>query len=88
MRVRFPGGDAIEIEVGRGESVAGAAGRAGDAGGVVHGPCRGHGRCGMCVVAIAGGADGVSAADEAEARVLRILQAAPDQRLACQARGR
>jgi adenylate cyclase len=81
--IRLPSGEAVGIDVARGESVAEAARRVGSP---VQGPCRGHGRCGMCAVAVAEGADGVRAAGEAEARVLRILGAGPDMRLACQAR--
>jgi ferredoxin len=40
----------------------------------------------MCAVAVVEGADGVRAAGEAEARILRIVGAGPGLRLACQAR--
>jgi len=86
MRISFAGGEEIdiEIEVSPGESVAEGLKRAG-AGHV--GLCRGHGRCGMCVVAVHEGMDRLAAAGEAEARALRLLGAKPHQRLACQARG-
>jgi adenylate cyclase len=82
MKIRLPGGEEMDIEAGQGESVAGRTG------GGIMGPCRGHGRCGMCVVSLIEGADGIDAPSEAEARVLRILGARPSQRLACQARGK
>jgi adenylate cyclase len=78
----LPGGEEMGIEAGHGESVAGRVG------GGLMGLCRGHGRCGMCVVSLIEGVDDIDAPSEAEARVLRILGARPDQRLACQARGK
>nr|AGS53636.1 hypothetical protein [uncultured bacterium contig00074] len=48
--------------------------------------CRGHGRCGACLVAIEAGMENLSAPDERESRLLRILKAKPSQRLACQAK--
>ncbi|MBK8725723.1 MAG: (2Fe-2S)-binding protein [Holophagaceae bacterium] len=47
--------------------------------------CGGHARCGTCVVTIESGADKVSEPLLAERRILQILKAAPEQRLACQA---
>jgi adenylate cyclase len=83
MVIRLPSGEAVGVDVSLGESIAEAARRVGSQ---VQGLCRGHGRCGMCAVAVVEGADGVGAAGEAEARALRILGAGPDLRLACQAR--
>ena len=48
--------------------------------------CRGHGRCGACLVAIEEGLENLSRPSEAESRILHILRADPNQRLACQAR--
>ena len=84
MRISFAGGEEMDIEVSPGEPVAEAMKRAGA--GLV-GLCRGHGRCGMCVVAVHEGMESLSAASEAEARALRLLGAKPNQRLACQASG-
>lgn len=50
--------------------------------------CGGHARCGTCRVTIEEGAEHLSEAGPAEARVLKILRAAPEERLACQARAR
>ncbi|MCL1892644.1 MAG: (2Fe-2S)-binding protein [Holophagaceae bacterium] len=47
--------------------------------------CRGHGRCGRCLVEIVAGIENLSLPSEAESRILRILRANPKQRLACQA---
>jgi len=83
MKIRFAGDEPIEIEVEPGVSLAAAASNAG----VGHEyACRGHGRCGACIVTIEDGIEKLSPPDEAESRVLRILKAAPDQRLACQAK--
>ena len=85
MKIRFTDDEPIEIEVEPGISLAAAAERAG----VDHErACRGHGRCGECIVTIEDGIENLNPPDEAESRVLRILKAAPDQRLACQARGK
>ena len=48
--------------------------------------CRGHGRCGTCLVSIEAGMENLTPVCEAESRVLRIIKAKPDQRLACQAK--
>lgn len=47
--------------------------------------CGGHARCGTCLVTISDGAEHLSERGVAETRVLGILKAQPDQRLACQA---
>ena len=47
--------------------------------------CGGHARCGTCLVTVETGAEHLSPPGTAEARVLQVLNAAPDQRLACQA---
>lgn len=46
--------------------------------------CGGHARCGTCLVTLLEGAEHLSEQGAAEARVLGVLKATPDQRLACQ----
>lgn len=47
--------------------------------------CGGHARCGTCLVTIEQGQEALAPVGPAESRVLNILKAAPEQRLACQA---
>ena len=47
--------------------------------------CGGHARCGTCLVTVHAGADQLSEPLASEKRVLAILKAGADQRLACQA---
>jgi adenylate cyclase len=47
--------------------------------------CGGHARCGTCLVTLASGGERVSEPLSAERRILAILKAQPEQRLACQA---
>jgi ferredoxin len=47
--------------------------------------CGGHARCGTCIVTIVDGSEYLSEMGVAESRVLKVLKAQPDQRLACQA---
>lgn len=47
--------------------------------------CGGHARCGTCRVTVAEGAEHLSAKGAAETRILGILKASPEERLACQA---
>ncbi len=47
--------------------------------------CGGHARCGTCLVTITEGAEHLSVRGITESRVLGILKAQPEQRLACQA---
>ncbi len=47
--------------------------------------CGGHARCGTCLVTITEGQEHLSEPGASEQRVLKILKAQPDQRLACQA---
>ena len=47
--------------------------------------CGGHARCGTCVITVDEGAAHLTPMGEAEARVLKVLKAGPDQRLGCQA---
>lgn len=46
--------------------------------------CGGHARCGTCKVNIESGEENLSPAGTAETRILKILHAKEDQRLACQ----
>lgn len=47
--------------------------------------CGGHARCGTCLVTITEGSEHLSEKGAIESRVLGILKAQPEQRLACQA---
>ena len=83
MKIRFTDDELVEIEVEPDISLSAAANNAN----AVHTcACRGHGRCGTCIVTIEDGIENLTPISEAESRVLRILKAAPNQRLACQAR--
>jgi ferredoxin len=47
--------------------------------------CGGHARCGTCLLTVEEGAQNLSPMGAAEARILKVLKASPDQRLGCQA---
>jgi len=47
--------------------------------------CGGHARCGTCLLTIEAGAEQLSPVGAAEARILKVRKADPDQRLGCQA---
>ncbi len=47
--------------------------------------CGGHARCGTCVITVEDGAAHLTPMGAAEARILKVLKAGPDQRLGCQA---
>ncbi len=47
--------------------------------------CGGHARCGTCVITVEAGATHLAPVGAAEARILKVLKAGPDQRLGCQA---
>jgi len=85
FKITFHGKTTAEVEL-KAESTLLAAAEQGGA--EINHRCCGHGRCGSCRVTIEEGAEHLSAPGEAEARVLSILRAEPDQRLACQARAR
>ena len=51
----------------------------------LHHRCGGHARCGTCIVTIESGIENLSEPLSAEKRILAILKAQPNQRLACQA---
>jgi ferredoxin len=50
--------------------------------------CGGHARCGTCLVTVEQGSEQLSPTGTAEARVLGVLKAGQNQRLACQASAR
>jgi ferredoxin len=47
--------------------------------------CGGHARCGTCVITVETGGQHLTPMGAAEARILKVLKAGPDQRLGCQA---
>jgi ferredoxin len=47
--------------------------------------CGGHARCGTCLVTVEEGQEQLTVTGAAEARILKILKARQNQRLACQA---
>lgn len=82
FKVTFKGKVTAEIDLERESSLLAAAAKGGVA--LTH-RCGGHARCGTCLVTVEEGQDQLSDAGTIESRVLRILKARPDQRLACQA---
>lgn len=82
FKVTFRGKIAIDVDLEQEASLLTAANR-------VKAPlshrCGGHGRCGTCLVNVEQGAQNLSPAGTTESRVLRILKARANQRLACQA---
>ena len=47
--------------------------------------CGGHCRCGTCLITVEAGGELLSPVGAAEARILKVLKAGPEQRLGCQA---
>ncbi len=85
FKITFHRNTPTEIELEQESTLLSAAAK----GGVeVNHRCGGHARCGACRVTVEEGAEHLSEIGEAEARVLGILKASPDQRLACQARAK
>ena len=82
FKITFLGKSPIEVELEQESSLLSAAAKGGA--GLNH-RCGGHARCGTCKVTIEGGSEHLSEAGAAETRILGILRATPDQRLACQA---
>jgi adenylate cyclase len=80
-KVTFRGKVAVEVELGKENSLLVAANKAGIA---LTQRCRGHARCGTCLVTVEEGQDQLSPVGTVEARILRILKARQNQRLACQ----
>lgn len=80
--VNFKGKTSGEVQLDKELSLLACATKAGAD---VNHRCGGHARCGTCVVTIQAGMDKLTPAGMSEQRILKILKAAPDQRLACQA---
>lgn len=82
FKVTFIGRQTIEINLERELSLLAAASK-GELD-LKH-QCGGHARCGTCRVTVEEGAENLSPVGATEARILRILKAAPGERLGCQA---
>ena len=80
--VLFKGKTQGEAQIERELSLLSCATKAGAA---LNHRCGGHARCGTCLVTIESGQEQLSPPGTSEQRILKILKAAPDQRLACQA---
>ncbi len=80
--VSFQGKSSGEVQLGHELSLLTIATKAGVD---LHHRCGGHARCGTCIVTIESGSENLSEPLSAEKRILTILKAGPDQRLACQA---
>ena len=82
FKIAFSGKVSGEVELDRELNILGAATKA--ALPLTH-RCGGHARCGTCLVSVQAGMDQLSPVGAAEARILKVLKAGPEQRLACQA---
>ncbi len=82
FKVRFKGRITAEIDLDKELSLLMAAAK-GEAP-LTH-RCGGHARCGTCLVTVEEGLDQLSEAGASESRILNVLKARKDQRLACQA---
>ena len=82
FKITFRGKATTEIELEQEATLLTAAAKGGA--GLNH-RCGGHARCGTCRVTVLECAEHLSETGAAEARILKILKASPDQRLACQA---
>jgi ferredoxin len=82
FKVQFKGKHLGEVSLEREASLLAAAAK-GEVG--LNHRCGGHARCGTCVVTVEEGAAHLTPMGAAEARVLKVLKAGPDQRLGCQA---
>lgn len=82
FKVTFSGKQNVTAELEQELSLLHAARRAGVE--LTH-RCGGHARCGTCRVTVEDGADHLSEKGGAETRILGILKASPEERLACQA---
>jgi len=82
FKVTFRGRITAEIDLDRELSLLSAAAK-----GELHldHRCGGHARCGSCLVTVEEGQEGLSEAGSTESRVLKVLKARQNQRLACQA---
>ena len=82
FKVVFKGKQIGEVALERESSILAAAARGELA---LNHRCGGHARCGTCLVTVEEGAEHLTPMGTAEAGVLKILKAAPGQRLGCQA---
>jgi len=82
FKVSFKGKQIGEITLEREASILAAAAKGELA--LTH-RCGGHARCGTCLVSVEAGAEHLTPMGAAEARILKVLKAGPDQRLSCQA---
>ncbi len=82
FKITFRGKKITEVELEQESTLLVAASRSGAD---LNHRCGGHARCGTCRITVEEGAEHLSEAGAAESRILKILKAEPDQRLACQA---
>jgi len=82
FKITFRGKSTTEVDLEQESTLLSAAAKGGA--GLNH-RCGGHARCGTCKVTVVEGAEHLSETGAAEARILKILKASPEQRLACQA---
>jgi len=82
FKIIFRGKTTTEAELEQESTLLSAAAKSGA--GLNH-RCGGHARCGTCKITVEEGAEHLSETGAAESRILKILKAAPEQRLACQA---
>ena len=82
FKVTFKGRQTVEIPAEREVSLLAASSRGEEP---LNHTCGGHARCGTCRVTVEAGAEHLSPMGAAEARILKVLKAGPDQRLGCQA---
>jgi adenylate cyclase len=82
FKVTFKGKQTFHIDAEREVTLLAAAAK-GEVG--LNHQCGGHARCGTCRITVEEGAEHLSPMGTAEARVLRILKAGPNERLGCQA---
>jgi len=82
FKITFRGKSNTEVELDQESTLLVAAAKGGAE--LTH-RCGGHARCGTCKITIEEGTEHLSEAGAAESRILKILKATPEQRLACQA---
>ena len=82
FKITFQGNSTTEVDLEQESTLLSAAAKV--AVGLNH-RCGGHARCGTCKVTVLEGMEQLSEIGAAEGRILKILKASPEQRLACQA---